>query len=81
VAKEELAVKLISSDCSYICNFYVICSEPEPQILDYLTQQYKLFPVLAACFAVRFNAMWLWNMYNNVTAELEDGDLDRLPEV
>jgi hypothetical protein len=23
----------------------------------------------------------LWNMYNSVTAELEDGDLDRLPEV
>ncbi|XP_021931418.1 probable peroxisomal acyl-coenzyme A oxidase 1 isoform X2 [Zootermopsis nevadensis] len=55
--------------------------EPEPQIMDYLTQQYKLFPNLAACFALRFNAIWLWNMYNNVTAELEDGDLDRLPEL
>jgi acyl-CoA oxidase len=59
----------------------VIFSEPEPQILDYLTQQYKLFPNLAACFALRFNAIWLWNMYNCVTAELEEGDMDRLPEV
>lgn len=55
--------------------------EPEPQILDYTTQQYKLFPNLAACFALRFNAAWLWNMYNSVTAELEEGDLDRLPEL
>jgi acyl-CoA oxidase len=62
---------------TYVFSF----SEPEPQIIDYLTQQYKLFPNLAACFALRFNAIWLWNMYNCVTAELEDGDLDRLPEV
>ncbi|KAJ9577675.1 hypothetical protein L9F63_005755, partial [Diploptera punctata] len=55
--------------------------EPEPQIMDYMTQQYKLFPNLATCFALRFNANWLWNMYNSVTAELEEGDLDRLPEL
>ena len=46
-----------------------------------MTQQYKLFPNLATSFALRFNAIWLWNMYNSVTAELEEGDLDRLPEV
>ncbi|PSN37344.1 putative peroxisomal acyl-coenzyme A oxidase 1 [Blattella germanica] len=57
-----------------------MAGEPEPQIMDYLTQQYKLFPNLATCFALRFNANWLWNMYNNVTSELEEGDLDRLPE-
>lgn len=49
--------------------------------MDYRTQQVKLFPNIAAVFCFRFAALWLWNMYNNVTSELEGGDLERLPEV
>lgn len=26
-------------------------------------------------------ADWIWEMYNNVTAELDQGELERLPEV
>lgn len=55
--------------------------EPEAQILNYVTQQYKLFPNLAACFAFRMSADWIWEMYNNVTAELDQGELERLPEL
>ncbi|XP_032663048.1 probable peroxisomal acyl-coenzyme A oxidase 1 isoform X2 [Odontomachus brunneus] len=55
--------------------------EPEPQIMDYVTQQYKLFPNLAACYAFRISADWIWDMYNNVTAELDQGELERLPEL
>nr|CAD7596178.1 unnamed protein product [Timema genevievae] len=55
--------------------------EPEPQIMDYRTQQYKLFPNIASCLAMRFAAMWLWNLYNNITSELEEGDMERLPEL
>lgn len=55
--------------------------EPEPQILDYRTQQFKLLPNIAAVYCFRFAANWLWNMYNNVTSELEGGDLERLPEL
>jgi hypothetical protein len=55
--------------------------DPEPQILDYRTQQYKLFPCLAASFAIRCAAIWLWNMYKDVVSELAGGDLERLPEV
>jgi hypothetical protein len=55
--------------------------EPEPQILDYRTQQYKLFPYLAASFALKFTGMWLLNMHEEVISELEGGDLERLPEV
>ena len=55
--------------------------KPEVQILDYVTQQYKIFPNLAACFAFRMAADWIWNMYNTVTAELDQGDLDKLPEL
>ncbi|XP_049804071.1 probable peroxisomal acyl-coenzyme A oxidase 1 [Schistocerca nitens] len=53
----------------------------EPQIIDYVTQQYKLFPNIALYFALRFSANWLWEMYNSVTSELESGDLERLPEL
>ncbi|XP_078033194.1 acyl-coenzyme A oxidase 1 [Augochlora pura] len=55
--------------------------EPEAQIINYITQQYKIFPNLASCFAFRMTADWIWNMYNNVTAELDQGELDRLPEL
>jgi acyl-CoA oxidase len=55
--------------------------EPEPQILDYKTQQYKLFPYLAAVFALKFAGMWLLNMHTEVISEVEGGDLERLPEV
>ncbi|XP_049873454.1 probable peroxisomal acyl-coenzyme A oxidase 1 [Pectinophora gossypiella] len=56
-------------------------NEPEPQILDYVTQQHKLFIGIASVHAFRLGAEWIWNMYNNVTAELEAGDMDRLPEL
>ncbi|CAH1153430.1 unnamed protein product [Phaedon cochleariae] len=55
--------------------------DPEPQIMDFLTQQYKLFPFISASFAFQYAATWLWNTYNNVTGELETGQLDNLPEL
>ncbi|XP_023725551.1 probable peroxisomal acyl-coenzyme A oxidase 1 isoform X2 [Cryptotermes secundus] len=55
--------------------------EPEPQILDYRTQQYKLFPYLAASFALKFTGKWLLNICTEVFSELEEGKLERLPEL
>ncbi|GAB0088531.1 Acyl-coenzyme A oxidase [Sergentomyia squamirostris] len=55
--------------------------EPEPQIMDHVTQQLKLFPQIAKSIAFRMTADYLWNMYNQVTTELDKGDLDRLPEL
>lgn len=55
--------------------------EREPQILDYQTQQYKLFPVIATCLAYKFAAKWLWSKYLLVNVQLEQGDLNELPEV
>ncbi|XP_075210147.1 acyl-coenzyme A oxidase 1-like [Lycorma delicatula] len=55
--------------------------EREPQILDYHTQQYKLLPNIATSLAMTFSSTWLWNMYNNVTHELEEGNMERLPEL
>jgi len=55
--------------------------EGEPQILDYQTQQYKLFPVIATSLVYKFAAKWLWDKYAIVKSELERGDLVQLPEV
>ncbi|KAF5284747.1 hypothetical protein FQA39_LY04472 [Lamprigera yunnana] len=56
-------------------------NDPESQILDYVTQQYKLFPLIATYYAFRFSATWIWDMYNNVNSEMEAGLLDQLPEL
>jgi len=60
---------------------FICLRDPEPQILDYRTQQYKLFPYLAASFAERYAGSRLWKMFTDVVSELEGGDLERLPEV
>ncbi|KAJ9577671.1 hypothetical protein L9F63_005751 [Diploptera punctata] len=39
--------------------------EPEPQILDYRTQQYKLFPNLATSLAIKQSASFVWKMYTD----------------
>ncbi|KAL3289791.1 hypothetical protein HHI36_023183 [Cryptolaemus montrouzieri] len=56
-------------------------NEPEPQIIDFVTQQYKLFPLIATFFAFDISATWLWEVYNEVTSELEAGKLRNLPEL
>ncbi|XP_037968819.2 probable peroxisomal acyl-coenzyme A oxidase 1 [Plutella xylostella] len=88
-------VVLVNDMCNYMAKAVTIATrysavrrqsqpkpnEPEPQILDYLTQQHKLFIGIASVHAFRSSATWLWEMYNNVTAELDAGELDRLPEL
>lgn len=51
------------------------------QVLDHLTQQNKLFPQLAKGIIFKLTADYIWEMYNQVTSELDKGQLDRLPEV
>ncbi|CAK9795593.1 Probable peroxisomal acyl-coenzyme A oxidase 1 [Anthophora plagiata] len=55
--------------------------KPEVQIIDYVTQQYKIFPHLAACFAFKMTANCIWDMYNTITAELDQGNMEKLPEL
>ncbi|CAG4986312.1 unnamed protein product [Parnassius apollo] len=56
-------------------------NEPEPQILDYITQQHKLFITIATSHAFYINAMWLWEIYFNVNKDLGAGKLENLPEL
>lgn len=55
--------------------------EEEPQVIDHVTQQYKVFPNIARVLVIKLAADYVWDMYNQVTSELERGDLERLPEV
>ncbi|XP_051888716.1 peroxisomal acyl-coenzyme A oxidase 1 isoform X2 [Pristis pectinata] len=54
---------------------------PEPQILDYQTQQYKLFPLLATAYAFCFVGNFMRDMYHRITGDVNDGDYSQLPEL
>lgn len=56
-------------------------SEPEPQIIDHVTQQMKLFPEIAASIAYKLSALKLWSMYDQTSADIEKGEYSRLPEM
>lgn len=63
-------------------NSSVLCSrEPEPQILDYQTQQYKLFPLLATAYAFHFVGAYIKDTYRRISGDINEGDLSELPEV
>uniref|UniRef100_A0A8D2QS40 Acyl-coenzyme A oxidase n=1 Tax=Zosterops lateralis melanops TaxID=1220523 RepID=A0A8D2QS40_ZOSLA len=55
--------------------------DPEPQILDYQTQQYKLFPLLATAYAFHFVGAYIKNTYQRVSGDISTGDLSELPEL
>jgi len=53
---------------------------PETQVIDYKTQQSRLFPLLASAYAFRFAGEWLTWLYNDVTKSLAAQDFSNLPE-
>ncbi|XP_061472230.1 peroxisomal acyl-coenzyme A oxidase 1 isoform X3 [Rhineura floridana] len=55
--------------------------EPEPQVLDYQTQQYKLFPLLATAYAFHFVGAYMKDTYRRITGNINQGDLSELPEL
>uniref|UniRef100_A0A8C5H0A0 Acyl-coenzyme A oxidase n=2 Tax=Gouania willdenowi TaxID=441366 RepID=A0A8C5H0A0_GOUWI len=55
--------------------------EPEPQILDYQTQQYKLFPLLAEAYAFLFVGQYMGQTYNRINGDINQGDFSELPEL
>jgi hypothetical protein len=46
--------------------------EPEPQIIEYQTQQHKLFPPLAFAFGFHFASYALWEAYQVINDEARD---------
>ncbi|CAH0405627.1 unnamed protein product [Chilo suppressalis] len=55
--------------------------EPEPQILDFVSQQHKLLIGIASYYAFSMTAMWLWDIFAKFTSELAAGKLNQLPEL
>lgn len=53
----------------------------EVQVLNYMTQQQRLFPLLAAAYAFQFSAHWLKGLYDDVVARLKKNDFSTLQEV
>lgn len=53
----------------------------EQQVLNYVTQQQRLFPLLAAVYAFQFAAQWLRRLYEDVEKRLKDNDFSTMPEV
>ncbi|ESP01292.1 hypothetical protein LOTGIDRAFT_212832 [Lottia gigantea] len=55
--------------------------ETERKILDYQTQQYKLFPALATSLAYIFAGMNISRIFMDVTSKIRQGALDELPQL
>ncbi|KAM4720848.1 peroxisomal acyl-coenzyme A oxidase 2 [Rhinophrynus dorsalis] len=53
----------------------------EAKILDYQTQQQKLMPLLATCYAIHFTVSYVNKVYNEVYKEIKVGRFDSLPEL
>ncbi|KAJ8774314.1 hypothetical protein K2173_011117 [Erythroxylum novogranatense] len=49
-------------------------------VIDYKTQQSRLFPLLASAYAFRFVGEWLKWLYTDVTERLQANDFSTLPE-
>ncbi|KAL2903035.1 Peroxisomal acyl-coenzyme A oxidase 1 [Bienertia sinuspersici] len=52
----------------------------ETQVIDYKTQQNRLFPLLASAYAFRIVGDWLNWLYRDVTERLQANDFSTLPE-
>ena len=59
----------------------LIPGRPEPQILDYQTQQLKILPTIALAFGFHFAGKNLWDIYKANAARMEKGDFELLPEL
>ena len=51
------------------------------QVINYKTQQSRLFPLLASAYAFRFAGEWLEWLYTDVTQRLQANNFSTLPEV
>ncbi|XP_048781303.2 peroxisomal acyl-coenzyme A oxidase 1-like [Ostrea edulis] len=48
----------------------------EAQIIDYQTQQYKLFPMVATAYAMHFTGQFIQRYYTKISDEIEAGNLE-----
>ncbi|KAI5613573.1 peroxisomal acyl-coenzyme A oxidase 1 isoform X1, partial [Silurus asotus] len=82
------AAMALSKSCTIAIRYSAVrhqselrAGEPEPQILDYQAQQYKLLPLLATAYAFTFVGQYMKNTYNRITGDINQGDFSQLPEL
>ncbi|XP_067860478.1 peroxisomal acyl-coenzyme A oxidase 1 isoform X2 [Heptranchias perlo] len=82
------SARALSQACTIVIRYSAVRHQselkpgaPEPQILDYQTQQYKLFPLLATAYAFRFVGNFMRDTYHRITGDMNDGDYSQLPEL
>jgi len=51
----------------------------EKQVLDYLSQQYRLLPQMASAYAMYFTGRWMSDMFTKLNADFARGDFSLLP--
>lgn len=56
-------------------------SQPEPQIIDHVTQRLKLFPEIATGIAYHLAAEHMWEMYEQTVQDANNGKFDKLPDM
>ena len=52
----------------------------ETLILDYPSQQFKLFPLLATAYAFKFTSQYIWNLYGDIMKSMSSSDFSFLGE-
>ncbi|XP_068148076.1 acyl-coenzyme A oxidase 1 [Drosophila tropicalis] len=55
--------------------------QPEPQIIDHVTQRLKLFPEIATGMAYHLAAEYMWELYDQTVLDANNGKFDRLPDM
>lgn len=57
-------------------DWLIDCRGIEAQIIDYQTQQYKLFPMVATAYAMHFTGQFIQRYYTKISDEIEAGNLE-----
>eukprot|EP01121_Diplochlamys_sp_Union-15-3_P017458 TRINITY_DN6146_c0_g1_i1.p1 TRINITY_DN6146_c0_g1~~TRINITY_DN6146_c0_g1_i1.p1 ORF type:complete len:676 (+),score=120.30 TRINITY_DN6146_c0_g1_i1:43-2028(+) len=52
----------------------------EQKVLDFTMQQYRLFPILSAAYAIHFTGVYMKKLYVNLVNNMKGGDFSGLPE-
>ncbi|KNC54603.1 Acox1 protein [Thecamonas trahens ATCC 50062] len=55
--------------------------EAETPILDYTMQQYRVLPLVATAYALKFTGLWMESLHDTLVAQMADGNFELLAEV
>eukprot|EP01117_Protostelium_nocturnum_P017039 TRINITY_DN6862_c0_g1_i1.p1 TRINITY_DN6862_c0_g1~~TRINITY_DN6862_c0_g1_i1.p1 ORF type:complete len:713 (+),score=191.30 TRINITY_DN6862_c0_g1_i1:306-2141(+) len=82
-----LAASALAKACTISIRYSVIREQgmvtpkqkDETKLLNYKSQQYRLFPLLASAYAIHFTGEFVLEIYRDLLKRLGDGDFSTLP--